>query len=113
MAGGPDGERDDDALHARLASLSRSLDAGKSSPDQPDVPSTGEDSTLASAIGLGFRVLTEFVAGIAVGALIGWALDRWLRTSPLLLILFLGLGTAAGFWNVYKIATKPTGSRSA
>jgi len=57
---------------------------------------------------LGFRVLTEFVAGIGVGAVVGWQLDKWLKTSPILLIVFLTLGTAAGFWNVYRIAVKPT-----
>lgn len=112
MAGGPDAGRDEDALHARLETLSRSLDAGKAANEKAADEPVGEDKTLASAIGLGFRVLTEFVAGIAVGALIGYGLDRWLHTSPALLILFLGLGTAAGFWNVYKIATKPTGSRA-
>ena len=57
---------------------------------------------------LGFRVLTEFTAGIVIGAIIGWQLDTWLHTSPILLIIFLVLGTAAGFWNVYRIAAKPT-----
>lgn len=56
---------------------------------------------------LGIRVMSEFVAGVAVGALIGWQLDIWFRTSPVLLIVFLALGTAAGFWNVYRIAVKP------
>ena len=28
------------------------------------------------------RVATELVAGVVVGTLIGWALDRWLDTSP-------------------------------
>ena len=112
MAGGPDARHDDDALRARLDSLSRSLDASKAAPDVADAAPAGEDKTLASAIGLGLRVLTEFVAAIAVGALIGYGLDRWLHTAPALLIVFLGLGTAAGFWNVYKIAMKPTGSRS-
>ena len=111
MTGSPDAERDDDALRARLDSLSRSLDAGKAAPERIDAGRGGEDKSLASAMGLGVRVLTEFVAGIAVGGLIGYGLDRWLHTSPALLIVFLGLGTAAGFWNVYKIAMKPTGGR--
>ena len=110
MAGSPDARGDDDALHARLDSLSRSLEAGKAA-ESPSAGggSPGRDSTLAGAMGLGFRVLTEFVAGIAVGTLIGWLLDRWLHTSPAFLIAFLALGTAAGFWNVYRLAAKPTG----
>ena len=111
LAGDPDAERDDDALHARLESLSRSLDAGKTASAESEGSPAGGDRSLATAMGLGVRVLTEFVAGIVVGGLIGWGLDRWLHTSPALLLVFLGLGTAAGFWNVYKIAMKPTGSR--
>lgn len=97
------------ALRARLAELDRSLDTNKGPAAERSAPT--EDKTLASAMGLGARVLTEFVAGIAVGALIGWQLDKWLHTSPLLLIVFLALGTAAGFWNVYRIAAKPAGPR--
>ena len=96
-------------MRARLAKLDQSLDAGTKPALEPETAS--EDTTLASAMSLGARVLTEFVAGVAVGAVIGWQLDKWLHTSPILLIVFLALGTAAGFWNVYRIAAKPTGSR--
>ena len=48
------------------------------------------------------------VAAVAVGGLIGWQCDRWFHTSPFLLILFLALGTAAGFWTVYRLAWKAT-----
>ena len=61
---------------------------------------------------LGFRVMSEFVAAVLVGGFIGWALDRWLGISPAALIVFLGFGAAAGFWNVYRIAMQPTGPRS-
>ena len=105
MAAGPNDGPEDAALRARLDALSRSLDADKA---QPEERSPVEDTTLAGAMGLGARVLTEFVAGIGVGALVGWQLDKWLGTSPALLIVFLALGTAAGFWNVYRIAVKPT-----
>ena len=109
LAETPNSRAEDAALRARLAELDRSLDTDKGSA--ADRPAPAEDTTLASAMGLGARVLTEFVAGIAVGALIGWQLDKWLHTSPILLIVFLALGTGAGFWNVYRIAAKPTGPR--
>ncbi len=106
MAAGSD-DKPDDALRARLDALSKSLDSEKAGDESK---SPVEDTTLAGAMGLGARVLTEFVAGIGVGALVGWQLDKWLHTSPALLIVFLTLGTAAGFWNVYRLATKPTGT---
>ncbi|QBR72528.1 hypothetical protein CU048_00120 [Beijerinckiaceae bacterium] len=60
---------------------------------------------------LGFRVLSEFVAAVVVGALIGWWIDGAAGTSPAFLLIFLLIGTGAGFWNVYRIATKSTGSQ--
>ena len=40
----------------------------------------------------------------AVGALLGWMLDRWLGISPWGLIVFLMLGFAAGVLNVMRAA---------
>jgi ATP synthase protein I len=34
---------------------------------------------------------------------IGWALDRWLGTRPILLAVFVLLGGAAGILNVWRI----------
>ena len=44
----------------------------------------------------------EIVAGVGFGVLLGWALDRWLGTKPLLLIVFFMLGAAAGALNAYR-----------
>src|SRR5215475_11617872 len=44
------------------------------------------------------------VAGVLVGAAIGWLLDRWLGISPWGLIVFLLLGFAAGVLNVMRAA---------
>jgi ATP synthase protein I len=108
----PESEKHDEqtgprSLEARLKRLSASLDAQSSGSDESADRSAG-DKSLGGAMSLGFRVMSEFVAGVAVGALIGWQLDSWFKTTPILLIVFLTLGTAAGFWNVYRIASKPT-----
>lgn len=55
-------------------------------------------------MGLGFRVAVELVAGIAVGGLLGYALDAWLGTKPWLMVVFLFLGAAAGVMNAYRAA---------
>lgn len=55
-------------------------------------------------MGLGFRIAIEFVAGVAVGVAIGYGLDRWLGTAPLMMVLFLLLGGAAGVLNAYRAA---------
>ena len=45
-----------------------------------------------STQGLALRIGSDFVAGIIVGGIFGWSIDRWLGTSPWALIIFLGLG---------------------
>ena len=54
--------------------------------------------------GQALKLSSEFIAGIAVGAGIGWAIDRVAGTSPWGLIVFLLLGFAAGVLNVMRSA---------
>ena len=110
MASLPD---DDDAMRARLKDLSGALEGRRKAAGAPK-PSTGFSSPdgMGQAMSLGFRVMSEFVAAVVVGGFIGWAIDRWLGISPAALIVFLALGTAAGFWSVYRIAMQPTGARN-
>ncbi|MCW6507146.1 AtpZ/AtpI family protein [Lichenifustis flavocetrariae] len=98
---------DPNDMHDRLAKLSQDLEARTASAPKADQGLAGPNG-IGSAMSTGFRVMSEFVAAVAVGGLIGWQCDRWFGTSPFLLILFLALGTAAGFWTVYRIASKPT-----
>ena len=53
---------------------------------------------------LGFRLSSELVAGVVVGAVIGWGFDRLLSTSPFGLIVFVMLGFVAGVVNVARSA---------
>ncbi|MBN8818123.1 MAG: AtpZ/AtpI family protein [Sphingomonas sp.] len=55
---------------------------------------------------LGNRVLGELIGGLAGGALIGWVLDRFIGTSPWLLLVFLFLGIIVAFRNIWRISTK-------
>lgn len=103
-------DADDKALRARLDSLSGALDARRR---QDEAQKAQEKASIpggetGKAMSLGFRVLSEFVAGVVAGGVIGWLLDKWLGTSPLFLLVVGALGTAAGFMNVYRIAAKPT-----
>ena len=53
---------------------------------------------------LGFRLSSELIAGVIVGALIGWGLDHLLSTSPWGLIVFVLPGFTAGVVNVIRSA---------
>lgn len=48
----------------------------------------------------------HIVAGTVVGLGIGYALDSWLDTSPWLLLVFLLIGTAAGYKNMIEDAKR-------
>lgn len=54
---------------------------------------------------LGNRVLAELIGGLAGGAVVGGALDYFLRTSPWLLLVFLGLGIVVAFRNIIRLTT--------
>ena len=106
-------ERENEALRARLDKLSNALDAKQRNARESLGATPGQDAPSAApmgnAIGLAFRVLSEFVAAVIAGAFIGWWIDRVAGTTPAFLVIFLLMGAAAGFWNVYRIAIKPPG----
>jgi ATP synthase protein I len=56
--------------------------------------------------GRGFRLASEFVAAIIVGALLGWGVDSLFGTSPWGMIILLLLGFAAGVLNVIRAAAE-------
>jgi ATP synthase protein I len=89
------------ALSARLQRLGDRLNAASRHPENGPDPRSPD---RASAFAVGFRMSTELVAGVVVGAVIGWLFDRWLGLSPWGLIVFLLLGFAAGVLNVMRAA---------
>lgn len=57
-----------------------------------------------SGLGQGLRIGIEMVVSVAVGAGLGYFIDKWVGTAPLFMIVFLFLGFAAGIMNVLRIA---------
>ena len=98
---------DEAALSARLGNLdqrlseirgSRKIGTGQSGNEQDAA------QAKASAMAVGLRLSSELVAGVLVGAGLGWGFDRLLSTSPWGLIVFLLLGFIAGVINVMRAA---------
>jgi ATP synthase protein I len=105
--GSRDESPDEAALSARLGSLDKRLSEVRGSRKIRTDQSGNEQDTArakASAMAIGFRLSSELVAGVLVGAALGWGFDRLLSTSPLGLIVFLLLGFVAGVINVMRAA---------
>ena len=60
----------------------------------------------ASSLGKALKISTELVAAVVVVSTIGFLLDSWFDTKPLLIICFFIMGVAAGILNVFKSAKK-------
>ncbi|MFY9629476.1 MAG: AtpZ/AtpI family protein [Methylocystis sp.] len=103
-------DEDEAALQARLAKLNQALQAHDERKAQEEAPTAASRSGFGRAMSAGLNVFSEFVSAVVVGALIGWQGDAWFGTKPWLLVLFLGLGTAAGFWNIYRMAARKASS---
>jgi ATP synthase protein I len=92
------------ALSARLQRLNEGLGQARNAAGDPSDGSGAQRAATASGYARGFRLSSELVAGVLVGAGIGWLIDRWLGVSPWGLIVFLLLGFAAGVLNVMRSA---------
>jgi ATP synthase protein I len=62
----------------------------------------GDPARRPSLGGTGLQVGVEMIAGVVGGGLIGYGLDSWLETWPVLFIVFFFLGAAAGMLNAYR-----------
>jgi ATP synthase protein I len=81
---------------------------------RPPEQSGGLGQLGPSALSIGLRVGVELVSALVVAVAIGWWLDKWLHTSPVLLGVFVLLGGAAGVANVWRLVgpeRQPPGDR--
>jgi ATP synthase protein I len=105
-----EGDDEDAKLRARLSKLSGDL-KGRTAPHAAAPESSAPPADgVGSAMAMGLRAGSEFVAAIIVGAGIGWVIDRALGTKPAFLIVFFMIGVAAGVWNVIRVTSPKGGS---
>jgi ATP synthase protein I len=105
-AGGSDAER----LSKRLRDLSARISAESAEQTPPQAPASGDQG---SRYGMAFRLASEFVAAVLVGAGLGWLLDRLAGTSPFGLIILLLLGFGAGILNMARASQRMANSEAA
>jgi ATP synthase protein I len=107
--GDRDKAHDEAALSARLQRLGESLGQARKRDVKASGGPGGDRATTASGYARGFRLTSEFVAGVLVGAGLGWLIDRLLGIAPWGLLVFLLLGFAAGVLNVVRSAKAAPG----
>jgi ATP synthase protein I len=98
----PDRSSKGEAGRKRLEQLDKRLNAARKAGDHGPRTATGQAIEQKSGLAVAWRISIELAVAIGVCAAIGIAFDRWLGTTPWLLILFLFLGFGAGIRNVYK-----------
>ncbi len=97
MATSDDQEGADGKAPPSLDAFAERLDAvrGEREPDE-------ERHGSGAAWGRALRASSDLLAGLFVGILIGFLLDKWLGTSPWLLLAGIGIGFAAGLRNLAR-----------
>jgi ATP synthase protein I len=100
---------------AEAAELRLRLDALKA--ELGDAVAVEKAETAASrggqasngALGVGMRAGSELTAGVLVGCGIGYLIDLQFGVAPLFLIIFMLMGMATGFWNIYRMGMRKSG----
>jgi len=106
MTGPDDQPEDDAAMRAKLDAIAAAIRSQRPlvASKAPGEKSEGDEG-FGSAMSLGLRAGSEFVAAIVVGTAIGWGIDWLFHTKPLFIILFFLLGVAAATLNVIRAAS--------
>ena len=103
---------DDQSNSSPDSNLDERLERLKSKLDNPELakkagredPKQGGSGGNKAGIGQAFRLSSEFIAGVVVGAGMGYLVDTFFGTSPWGMIFFLLLGFAAAVLNVMRAA---------
>ena len=103
MNGDEPGQDPTNADDSRLVSLDERL---KAAHEAEKVRTGSRHRKPEKGYSQGNRVLSELIAGIAGGALIGWLIDRWFDSSPVALLVTMFLGIAVAFRNIIRISNE-------
>lgn len=60
------------------------------------------DSSGKNKPGSAFRTSIDLVAGVVVGSVVGYYIDKWLGTLPVFFIVCFFLGVAGSALNIYR-----------
>lgn len=69
-----------------------------------ETPESQAEATRKS--GLAYGAVITLVGSILVFLGIGWALDKYFQTSPILLVIGVILGAIIGFYQFYRLSSQ-------
>lgn len=95
---------DSEAARARDAERLRHLETRLGDKAAQTPGSRGEEHF--SQANMAWRMVTELVAGLGIGFGIGFGLDALFGTTPLLMVVFVLLGLAAGIKTMMRTANE-------
>src|SRR5207302_10555460 len=95
------------AISARSKRVGERLE--QAIPSRSDTGRASRPVTDHSGFARGFRLSSELVAGVLVGAGLGWLIDKGLGTLPWGVFVFALLGFTAGVLNVMRQAGVASG----
>ncbi|HEU4838006.1 MAG TPA: AtpZ/AtpI family protein [Micavibrio sp.] len=85
----------------KLDDLDARLKNAKARYEKENAP---RPSAYSKEMNLGMRAFMEMVGVLLGSGLMGWVLDDYFGTTPIILIIFVILGVAAAFFNLYKLS---------
>ena len=74
----------------------------------PDTFIMNKGSEFRQGLSIAFRLGTELTVAVMIGAVMGYALDRYFNSKPWFLAAGVILGGAAGCLNVYRVSKEIT-----
>lgn len=72
-------------------------------PKSPSKRLQRQPFSAQTGLGFAYRLGIEFMSGILVGLLLGYAIDRVWGTQPWGLVVMVLLGSLAGLFNIFRL----------
>jgi ATP synthase protein I len=101
--------QDGEKRESLTSDLAERIARARAEREAENRPRAAGGDNQASAMARGFRLASEFVAAIVVGAGLGLGADYLFGTAPWGLVILLLLGFAAGVLNVIRATAQMNG----
>ena len=100
-------DQSEDPDQERLDELGRKIEAARGTAPEKKGP-----AAPSGHINIAYRLSTEFVASVFVGAALGWGFDTLTGLKPVGILLFSVLGVAAAFYSIFRAMRELTAEQT-